>query len=108
MAAQGVFATIYRIAALVPRGKIATYGQIARIAGLQNGARVVGWAMMACGGAVPAHRVIKADGGLCKDHEWEHIQRQLLLEEGVLFCKNGKVDMAQCQWNPTEDALSEL
>src|SRR2546426_11738569 len=67
---QRAFERIWRVVARVRRGRVATYGQIARMTGLPNGARTVGWAMRALpddlriGGREGArHRVIKAQGG---------------------------------------------
>src|SRR3989454_4321660 len=68
---QRAFEKIWRVVARVPRGRVATYGQIARMAGLLNGARTVGWAMRALpedrrigGRRVPWHRVINAQGAI--------------------------------------------
>jgi len=64
----GTFTTIYRVVARIPRGRVATYGQIARMAGFPGAARMVGWALGALPeerGApddVPWHRVINAAG----------------------------------------------
>src|SRR5438132_13236024 len=63
-AAAPVFSRILRVVARIPRGRVATYGQVARLAGLPNHARHVGWALhgLPAGTPVPWHRVINARG----------------------------------------------
>lgn len=103
MAKDGVFQKIYGAARRIPAGRVASYGQLARSVGMVNGARIAGWAMMACPDDVPAHRVVHADGRLCSGHQWEAVQRRLLAEEGIVFKQNGNVDMEKCTWEGEED-----
>lgn len=107
MEKQGTFEKIHKVASKIPAGTVATYGQLARLCGMQNGARIAGWAMMAEHKAVPvpAHRVVHADGRLCEGSEWEAVQRQMLLEEGIAFTDKGRVDMKRCQVDDGELAL---
>jgi methylated-DNA-protein-cysteine methyltransferase-like protein len=89
----------------VPRGKVATYGQIALLAGLEGQARQVGYAMAALpsSSAVPWHRVINAQGRVSVRSEGlggTIIQQQLLEREGVLFDAGGKVALARFGWKP--------
>jgi len=60
----GVFARIYAAVRAIPRGRVASYGEVARRAGLRRGARTVGWALAAlpAGTTVPWWRVVRADG----------------------------------------------
>jgi methylated-DNA-protein-cysteine methyltransferase related protein len=89
----------------VPRGKVATYGQIASLAGLEGQARQVGYAMAAVpsSSAVPWHRVINAQGRVSMRSEGPGgtiIQRHLLEREGVVFDAGGRVALARFGWKP--------
>lgn len=95
---------IYDVVRRVPHGKVATYGQIATIAGLRGQARQVGYAMAALGRAstVPWQRVINAQGRISMRSEGPGgsiIQQQLLEREGVVF-KGGRVDLKRFGWKP--------
>lgn len=95
-----IYATVKR----VPKGRVATYGQIAAVAGLGRQARQVGYALHALpdGSNVPWHRVINARGEVSRRGEpgWEHIQRSLLEGEGVRFDAAGRVSLRAFQWHP--------
>ena len=98
-----VFAAFYRIVRRIPAGKVATYGQIARLAGMPRCARTVGYAMAGCTDpTVPCHRVVDRFGGTkaCFDRLAPGTQRALLEAEGVLFRPNGTVDLDKCRWEP--------
>lgn len=95
---------IYDVVRRVPSGKVATYGQIATIAGLDGQARQVGYAMAAIGraSAVPWQRVINAQGRISMRGEGPAgsiIQQQLLEREGVIF-DGGRVDLKRFGWRP--------
>ena len=98
----GTFETIWDIVRKIPAGKVASYGQIARMAGMPRGARVVGYAMASCpsGIGVPCHRVVDRLGGTKKafDDYMPDGQRFLLEAEGVLFRPDGTGDLEACQW----------
>lgn len=94
-------ALIYEILSAVeeiPEGKVASYGQIAILIGLEKNARLVGkvLSMAEYYGNYPCHRVVNHAGRLAP-HFPE--QKALLLEEGVRFKENGCVDMQKYQWN---------
>jgi methylated-DNA-protein-cysteine methyltransferase-like protein len=96
---------IYAEVRRVPRGKVATYGQIAWLAGLEGQARQVGYAMAAvpASSAIPWHRVINAQGRISMRSEGPGgtiIQRQLLEREGVAFDEGGRVALARFGWKP--------
>ena len=96
-----VFAAFYEIVRQIPAGKVATYGQVARLAGMPRCARTVGYAMAGCrDSTIPCHRVVDRFGGTkrCFDTYAPGTQRALLEAEGVLFRSDGTVDLAQCQW----------
>lgn len=97
-----VFRAFYDIVRRIPAGKVATYGQIARLAGMPRCARTVGYAMAGCqDDSVPCHRVVDRFGGTkaCFDTYAPHMQRALLEAEGVLFRPDGTVDLEQCLWD---------
>jgi methylated-DNA-protein-cysteine methyltransferase-like protein len=95
---------IWRVVERIPPGRVATYGQVAALAGFPGQARQVGYALhaLAEGSEVPWQRVINARGEVSRRAEegWEHYQRHLLEEEGVIFDEAGRVDLASFRWNP--------
>ncbi len=98
-----VFAVFRDIVRRIPAGKVATYGQIACLAGMPRCARTVGYAMAGCQDAsVPCHRVVDRLGGTKTvfDVHAPGTQRALLEAEGVLFRPDGMVDLERCQWRP--------
>jgi methylated-DNA-protein-cysteine methyltransferase-like protein len=93
---------ILQVVALIPYGKVASYGQIAKLAGLPKHARLVGYVLKHLDQAteIPWHRVINSQGkiSLSKlDHCEENIQRLKLLEEGVMVIAD-KINLKQYQW----------
>lgn len=94
---------IYTIVSLIPEGRVATYGQVARLAGRINGARQVGYALAGISRdlELPWHRVINAQGKIStrSNSSSENIQQMLLQEEGVVFKSNGTVDLKQFCWD---------
>ena len=98
-----VFSRFYDIVRQIPPGKVATYGQVARLAGMPRCARTVGYAMAGCADpSVPCHRVVDRFGGTktCFDTFSPGTQRALLEAEGVTFRLDGTVDLALCLWAP--------
>ena len=98
-----LFAVFIDIVRQIPAGKVATYGQVARLAGMPRCARTVGYAMAACRYAsVPCHRVADRFGGTksCFDTHAPGTQRALLEAEGVVFTPEGRADLKRCQWQP--------
>jgi len=95
---------IYAVVRRIPRGRVATYGQVAVLAGLGGHARQVGYAMHALpkGSSVPWHRVINARGEISRRRRpgEELSQRMLLEREGVGFDARGRVALARLQWRP--------
>ena len=89
----------------IPRGRVATYGQVAELAGLPGHARQVGYALHALrdGSALPWHRVVNAAGAISlrsvAGHELE--QRIRLEAEGVTFNARGRVPLARFRWTGT-------
>lgn len=95
---------IYAVARRIPRGRVATYGQIAELAGLAGHARQVGYAMHAlpADSDVPWHRVINAQGriSLRGDDAGALVQAELLAKEGVTIDARGRIDLARHRWKP--------
>jgi methylated-DNA-protein-cysteine methyltransferase-like protein len=98
------YSRIYAVVRRIPRGRVATYGQIAALAGIPSGARQVGYAMHAlpADARVPWHRVINAQGAISlrTGGEPDRVQRGLLEREGVRFDRAGRVDLAAFRWRP--------
>jgi methylated-DNA-protein-cysteine methyltransferase related protein len=92
---------VYRLIKKIPRGKVTTYGELARALKLGGGARAVGYAMAACpsGRGIPWHRVIGAGGHLRIPEPHGSLQRRLLEAEGVQI-KNERIDMTIFGWSP--------
>ena len=98
---------IYKIVKKIPRGRVATYGQIAALAGMPRAARQVGYALRAMPDNVkmPWHRVVKADGRVSmRLKDWQSggddLQKILLEAEGVAFDDTGKIDLKRYRWEP--------
>ena len=96
---------IYRIVGRIPEGRVATYGQIAALAGFPRRARQVGYALHALPGGdegeVPWHRVVNAKGEISvRSSGHEELQRVLLESEGVVFDARGRIDLRTFLWRP--------
>lgn len=96
---------IYVVVRRIPRGRVATYGQVAALAGLPRQPRLVGYAMHALpnGTMLPWHRVINAQGRVSPrsgDGDGSLTQRVLLEREGVRFDASGRVSLARQGWKP--------
>ena len=93
---------IYAVVRKIPRGRVATYGQVAIAAGLRGHARQVGYALNALpsGRPVPWHRVINAKGEISPRSVpgSEKVQRMLLEREGVVFDDRGRVSLLRFRW----------
>lgn len=96
------YASVYRLVAQIPQGRVTTYGQIARWLGHPSAARAVGYALHALptGSDFPWQRVINAAGRISSrgDRHYEAIQRTLLEAEGVRFDTYGHVDLQVFGW----------
>ena len=104
-ATSTTYARIYAVIRRIPRGRVATYGQIAVLAGLPGRARQVGYALYSLrpGADVPWHRVLGAGGvlSLAKiDPDGALTQRMRLEKEGVKFTPRGRADLVASGWRP--------
>jgi methylated-DNA-protein-cysteine methyltransferase-like protein len=90
---------VYKLVRRIPRGRVITYGEIAKKLGLPGGARVAGYAMAACasGRGIPWHRVVGAGGRLLIREPYASLQRKLLETEGVALA-GARVDMKRYAW----------
>lgn len=100
---MNTFEKIYSVVKMIPKGKVASYGTIAALAGNPRLSRVVGYALHVNPepGKIPCHRVVTRSGEVSKAFAFggENIQRQLLSEEGIEFLDDGRVDMARFAWH---------
>lgn len=101
---MSAYEIIYEIVKKIPEGKVATYGQIAQLAGNPHWSRVVGYALH-CNptpGEIPCHRVVNRAGKTAKAFAFGggDVQRSMLENEGVRFLENGCADLRTCQWDP--------
>jgi methylated-DNA-protein-cysteine methyltransferase-like protein len=107
---HSVYQKIYDVVRQIPKGKVATYGQIAKIVGRCT-ARMVGYAMAALpwGIDVPWQRVINYKGGISpRAHGDGSIrQRKLLVAEGVRFDSKGQVDFKKNRWSGPKERLKQ-
>lgn len=96
---------IYAVVAQVPRGHVATYGQVARLAGMPRHARLVGYALhaLATGNRLPWHRIINAKGQISERGDGgvaAALQRRKLEREGVIFSASNTIPLSRYQWHP--------
>lgn len=105
------FERVYSAVRRIPRGKVATYGQIALLAGNPRASRVVGYALHVnpYPGVIPCHRVVNRQGRLAPSFAFggTDAQQRLLEGEGVTV-NDGYVDLKRYGWNPTVQDSSDL
>jgi methylated-DNA-protein-cysteine methyltransferase related protein len=101
------YLAIYKVVKKIPRGRVATYGQIAALAGMPRAARQVGYALRATPDNVkiPWHRVVNAQGRVSmRLKDWQSggddLQKILLEAEGVEFDETGKINLKRYRWEP--------
>jgi len=99
---MGIFEKVYEVVRQIPKGKVATYGQIAKIIGEPRKAKIVGWALHSnpYKGTVPCHRVVNRNGELSGSFAFGgmEVQRKLLEEEGIIFDENGRISLQKYLW----------
>ena len=106
MAAE-IYALVWGIAKRIPRGRVATYGQLAALLGMPRRARQIGYALSVTpeNMKIPWHRVVNAQGRISlRLKHWESgsddLQRILLEAEGVTFDDSGRIDLKKFRWHP--------
>lgn len=106
---ERVFEKIYGLVLRIPRGRVMTYGQIARLLDDRYSPRLVGWALHVTPKDernIPWHRVINSQGGISTGRvtiQEPNLQRWLLEAEGVLFDERGRCDLSLYQWSGRAD-----
>ena len=100
---MSAFEKVYEIVKKIPEGRVATYGQIARLLGNPRYSRVVGYALHVnpSPDTIPCFRVVNRDGRTSPAFAFgrQDVQKELLLSEGVEFLPNGNVDLSRFLWD---------
>jgi methylated-DNA-protein-cysteine methyltransferase-like protein len=103
------FENVWAIVVLIPKGRVTTYGAIARYLGTGMSARMVGWAMNAAhtNKKIPAHRVVNRIGLLTGKHHFEtpSAMKNLLQKEGIVIKKDQVQDFKTRFWDPAKELL---
>lgn len=96
---MSVFEKIYAVVMKIPKGRVATYGQVAILAGNPRWARVVGYALHnnPAPGIIPCHRVVNREGRVAEGFVFGggDAQRDLLEKEGIVFGLDGRIDLEE-------------
>lgn len=99
---MSVFEKIYEVVKCIPKGKVTTYGYVAMLAGNPRWSRVVGYALHnnPAPGIIPCHRVVNREGKPAEAFVFGGgmAQRELLEQEGIVFEKDGTVDLEKYGW----------
>jgi methylated-DNA-protein-cysteine methyltransferase-like protein len=107
--ARNFFEDVYEIVVLVPKGRVTSYGAIARYLGTGMSARMVGWAMNAAHAekSIPAHRVVNSQGLLTGKHHFKTptAMQKALEKEGTKVSKDKVVDFQNRFWDPAKELL---
>ncbi len=100
--ADNFFSDVYKVAKLIPKGRVTSYGAIANYLGLKSSARMVGWAMNSCPKGVPAHRVVNRVGLLTGKHHFQppSSMQRALEKEGIVVKNDQVVDFDKVFWDP--------
>ena len=104
------FERVYKVARLIPEGKVTSYGAIAAYLGMAKSARMVGWAMNGSHAKdVPAHRVVNKKGLLTGKHHFEgtNLMQQLLENEGIEIVGNQIQNLESYFWDPVKQLDKE-
>ncbi len=103
------FEDVHAVAMLVPKGRVTSYGAIAKYLGSKGSARMVGWAMNAAHAVknIPAHRVVNSQGLLTGKHHFKTptAMQRALEKEGVKVTKDKVVDFKKLFWDPSQELL---
>jgi methylated-DNA-protein-cysteine methyltransferase-like protein len=101
------FDKVYKVARLIPLGRVTSYGAIGAYLGAARSARMVGWAMNKAHNLedVPAHRVVNKKGLLTGKHHFDgtNLMQQLLENEGIVVIENQIQDLEKVFWNPVTE-----
>ena len=101
---MNTFQKIYEQVKKIPKGKVATYGQIALMAGNPRWSQIVGYALHSNPepGVIPCHRIVNKDGKISKAFAFggKNMQRDMLINEDVIFLNEDTVDLEKCRYKP--------
>jgi len=105
---ENFFELVYEVARQIPKGRVTSYGAIARCLGTKMSARMVGWAMNGAGKVkpkVPAHRVVNRNGMLSGKHHFDTPDQMetLLNKEGVRIKNDTIIDFEKLFWDPAKE-----
>lgn len=105
---EGFFERVYEVAALIPYGRVTSYGAIARYLGSGRSARMVGWAMNNSHTLpvfIPAHRVVNRNGLLTGKHHFgtPNLMRELLENEGLIIVEDRIINFEERFWDPAKE-----
>ena len=105
---QDFFQNVYEVVRLIPKGRVTSYGAIAKYLGTARSSRMVGWAMNAAHGQkeyVPAHRVVNRNGELTGKHHFAtpFLMQELLEKEGIKVVKDKIKNFEQFFWDPMKE-----
>ncbi len=106
MANEGFFEKVFQVVALIPYGRVTSYGAIARYLGATGSARMVGWALNGSNKAdVPAQRVVNRNGLLTGKHHFQgtNLMQQLLESEGIEVVDNKIQNFEKYFWDPMKE-----
>lgn len=107
MAEASFFDNVYEVAKLIPRGRVTSYGAIARYLGTARSARAVGYALNATMGRsdIPAHRVVNSQGLLSGRHHFPSptAMEEALAAEGIVVLENKVVPFEKHFWDPAKE-----
>ena len=107
-AAIGPFERVWHIVKRVPRGRVITYGQVSQMIEQRLTPVGVGWAIRAAPeGSIPWHRVVNSRGGISTDREHPGLQRTMLEAEGIVFDREGCIDLARVAWGSARAPLTK-
>jgi len=93
-------AAVLKWVAQIPKGKVATYGQIAALSGHPRAARQVGRILKGSGESLPWQRVLNAQGRISTEHQSGELQIRLLEAEGIVFHSDGSCNLRSYLWQP--------
>jgi methylated-DNA-protein-cysteine methyltransferase related protein len=95
------FELVWRLVRRIPKGRVATYGQLSDMIDRRLTPIGVGWAIRAApNGSIPWQRVVSSKGSISTDGEHPGLQRAMLEAEGVRFDADGRIDLAKAGWRP--------
>lgn len=102
------FDSVYQVVRLIPKGRVTSYGAIAKYLGAAGSSRIVGYAMNAAHSQkpkVPAHRVVNRNGELTGKHHFAtpYLMQELLEKEKIKVKNNKIVDFKKLYWDPAEN-----